>query len=95
MIVHLGLALLVVVNLAFVHVTGVVESSWVLAFAALTLLSPLLRRFTDRLVYRVCWNIGVVVLFAGLVQRTLSQGIERMLERAGAVSKGRRAHRTP
>lgn len=80
MIVHLGLALLVVVNLAFVHVTGVVDSSWVLAFAGLTLLSPLLRKLTDNLAYRVLWNLGVVVLFAGLVQRTLSQGIERMLE---------------
>ncbi|MEZ5967216.1 MAG: transglutaminaseTgpA domain-containing protein [Planctomycetota bacterium] len=80
MIVHLGLCLLVVVNLLFVHVTGVVGVAWVLAFAALALLAPLMRRFTDCVAYRVLWSTAVLALFVALVNRTLVQGVGRMLE---------------
>lgn len=80
MTVHLGLCLLVVVNLLFVHITGVVDVAWVLAFSALTLLAPLLRRFTETLPYRLAWNTAVLVLFVSLVNRTLLQGVGRMLE---------------
>lgn len=80
MTVHLGLCLLVVVNLLFVHITGVVGMTWVVAFTALTLFAPLLRRYADSLGYRVAWNAVVLVLFASLVQRTLQQGVGRMLE---------------
>lgn len=80
MIVHLGLCLLVLVNLLFVHITGVVEIAWVLAFGGLTLLAPVLQRFTTSVSYRLAWNAGVLVLFVSLVQRTLVQGVGRMLE---------------
>ncbi len=80
MSVHLGLCLLVMVNLLFVHITGVVDTAWMLAFGALTLSAPVFRRFAERLPYRIAWNGVVLLLFASLVQRTLDQGVGRMLE---------------
>jgi hypothetical protein len=80
MILHVGLCLLVLTNLAFVHITGVVGSDWVLAFCTLTLLSPLLRRLAETPLYRTAWNSGVVVLFGSLLHRTLDHGVARMLE---------------
>ena len=80
MSVHLGLCLLVMVNLLFVHITGVVDAAWMLAFGALTLSAPVLRRFAEQLPYRIAWNGVVLLLFASLVQRTLDQGVGRMLE---------------
>jgi len=74
------MCLLVVVNLLFVHVTGVVEVGWVLTFAALTLLAPLLRHCTESAAYRLAWSIAVLALFVALVHRTLVQGVGRMLE---------------
>lgn len=80
MIVDAFLCLLVLVNLLFIHVTGIVPGQWSIGFALLIIVAPFLRRIAERLAWRVLWDGVVVLLFGGLVLRTLQQGPERMLE---------------
>ena len=51
---------LVLVNLAFVHITEASRWTWLGPLLALTLLSPLLLRFTKYFVYRALWNVAVL-----------------------------------
>lgn len=80
MIADACLCLLVLVNLLFIHVTGIVPGQWSIGFAFLIVLAPFLRRVAERLAWRIVWDGVVVLLFVGLVLRTLQQGPERMLE---------------
>ena len=80
MIADAFLCLLVLINLLFIHVTGIVPGQWSLGFALLIVIAPFLRRLAERLAWRILWDGVVVLLFVGLVLRTLQQGPERMLE---------------
>jgi hypothetical protein len=72
--------LLVLLNLVFVHLTGVVDLSWLVPLYALTLASPLLCRLQHRLVYRLSWNLAVLVLSMALLRHALTTGLLHMLE---------------
>lgn len=82
-------ALLVVVNLVFVHVTGAADLAWLLPMYALAAASPWLARLHDRLLYRAVWNVAVLGIFALLVQHATS-GLHQLLEdglRLAAISQ--------
>lgn len=80
MIADAFLCLLVLINLLFIHVTGIVPGQWSIGFGLLIVIAPFLRRVAERLAWRIAWDGVVVLLFVGLVLRTLQQGPERMLE---------------
>jgi transglutaminase-like putative cysteine protease len=71
---------LVLVNLAFVHITEAARWSWLGPLVALTLASPVLVRFTRYWVYRLAWNLAVLGVFALLVQHVTSAGVAHLLE---------------
>ncbi len=71
---------LVLLNLVFVHLTGIVGAQWLLPLYALTVLSPLLQRLQHGLLYRLGWNGAVVVVSLLLVHHALTTGLLHMLE---------------
>lgn len=72
--------LLVLLNLVFVHLTGVVDATWLAPLYALTLASPLLCRLQNSLLYRLAWNLAVIVLSLALLRHALTTGLLHMLE---------------
>ncbi len=80
MIVDAFLAALVLLDLLFIHVTGIVPGAWSAGFAAVIVAAPWVRRLAERLAWRIAWDLVVIVLFASLVLRTVQHGVERMLE---------------
>jgi len=71
---------LVLLGLAFVHLTGAVSDHWMLALWIATALAPLLLRWHERLLYRGVWNTAVLASFAFLVDDALTSGLLHMLE---------------
>jgi transglutaminase-like putative cysteine protease len=72
-----GLCLL---DLGFVHATGVVDLLWLLPMWALAALAPFLRRLQRHRLHRFLWNGFVLVVFALLVQHATTSGLLHMLE---------------
>ncbi|MBL8755868.1 MAG: DUF3488 domain-containing protein [Planctomycetes bacterium] len=72
-----GLTLL---DLGFVHATGVVDALWLSPMWALALLAPILRRLQRHTLHRVGWNGCVLVVFALLVHHATTSGLLHMLE---------------
>lgn len=74
------LMLLVLLDLAFVQITGAADLLWLGPLVGFTLASPLLLPLRRFLLYRLLWNGAVLAVFAVLVQHASSAGIQFMLE---------------
>lgn len=77
---RLCLQLLVLLDLAFVQMTGAAGFEWLLPLFALTLAAPWLRRLNESLLYRTVWNAAVVGVFVLLVQNALRAELASVLE---------------
>ncbi|MGE3173886.1 MAG: transglutaminaseTgpA domain-containing protein [Planctomycetota bacterium] len=71
---------IVLVNLAFVQLTGAVSLHWMLGLWLLTAVAPAAVRWHERLWYRGVWNGAVMVSFAFLVHDAMTSGLLHMLE---------------
>lgn len=71
---------LVLLDVVFVHLTGVVGLPWLVPLYGLTLLAPSLVRCHDLLVYRLGWNGAVLALSGVLLHHALTTGLLHMLE---------------
>ncbi len=74
------LMLIVLMNIMFVHITGAVGMNWLVPMYAMTLVSPLLVRLQENLLYRIAWNVGVCAIFAVLLIDAMTTGITFLLE---------------
>ena len=77
---RLGLITLVVLNLAFVKLTGTVGTTWLACLLALTISSPWTARFRENQLWCALWNIGVLLTFAALVHDAIQSGPRQLLE---------------
>jgi hypothetical protein len=77
---HLLLLALTLTDLAFVQATDVVAGSELLPLWLLAAASPWLRRMQRFVVYRMAWNLGVLLVFALLVRHATTTGLLHMLE---------------
>ncbi|MCA3008666.1 MAG: DUF3488 domain-containing protein [Phycisphaerales bacterium] len=71
---------LTLVDLGFVHATGVVPELELAPLWALTLAAPWLRRLQRHLAYRLGWNVLVLAVFASLANHAATSGLLHMLE---------------
>ena len=71
---------LVLLNLAFVQMTGAAPFGWLALLYALTLAVPLLAPLRENLVYRAVWNIAVVGVFLVLVRHALRADLAWVLQ---------------
>lgn len=71
---------LVMLNLAFVQITGTVDSAWLTGLWLATATAPLLARWRRSLWYRITWNVAVICAFTFLLQHALTTGLLHMLE---------------
>ncbi|MEZ5990322.1 MAG: transglutaminase-like domain-containing protein [Planctomycetota bacterium] len=71
---------LVLLDLVFVQVTGQAPTRLLLPLYALTLASPFLVRFQDRLLYRAAWTLGLFLVFGTLVYDLGRQGLAPLLQ---------------
>lgn len=78
--VHICLAALVLVNLAFVGITEDASWTWLGPLVGLAVAAPWLSRFAYSWVYRLCWNLAVLGVFALLVQHVAYAGVAYLLE---------------
>ena len=78
--VRVCLAALVLVNLAFVYITEAASWTWLGPLIALTFASPWLSRLAGSWIYRLCWNLAVLGVFALLVQHVTYAGVAYLLE---------------
>lgn len=75
-----ALLALVLVDLGFVAITGAVALPWVGLLVAITLATPWLVRWRDRMAWRVAWNLSVLLLFAGLMRDVVTSSVLSLLE---------------
>lgn len=71
---------LVLLDMAFVQMTGAAGRQWLGALYLLTLASPFLTRFRDRRVYRLAWNLGLIAIFGLLVRHSVRADMANVLE---------------
>ena len=72
---------LVVLNLVFVHITQAVSLIWILALYVVASAAPLLWPLQRYLTYRMAWNLGLMVVFALLLQHIITAGgVRHLLE---------------
>ena len=71
---------IVLLDLAFVQLTGTVTSPWLWALWSCTAATPLLARFHELAWYRGLWNAAVLASFAFLVHDAVTSGLLHMLE---------------
>ena len=71
---------LVLLDMAFVQMTGAAGRHWLGALYLLTLASPFLVRFRDRRLYRLVWNLGLITIFLLLVRHSLRADMANVLE---------------
>ena len=50
---------LVMLNLAFVQITGTVDTTWLTGLWLATATAPLLARWRRRIWYRITWNVEI------------------------------------
>ncbi|MEZ6036155.1 MAG: transglutaminaseTgpA domain-containing protein [Planctomycetota bacterium] len=77
---HLMLLALTLLDLGFVHATHAVAGLALAPLWLLALASPWLRCLQRFRLYRAAWNVGVLIVFAVLVQNATSTGLLHMLE---------------
>ncbi|MCB9877816.1 MAG: transglutaminase domain-containing protein [Planctomycetes bacterium] len=77
---HLMLLALTLLDLGFVHATHAVPGLALAPLWLLALASPWMRRLQRFTLYRAAWNVGVLIVFAMLVQNATSTGLLHMLE---------------
>jgi transglutaminase-like putative cysteine protease len=78
--VRICLAALVLVNLAFVYITEAASWTWLGPLVGLAVAAPWLSRLAGFWVYRLCWNLAVLGVFALLVQHVSYAGVAYLLE---------------
>lgn len=78
--VHYVLMALVVMNLVFVQLTESASALYLAPLYALTLASPWLARFRERLAYRAGWNVLVLGFFGLLVRHALDRELASVLQ---------------
>ncbi len=71
---------IVLLDLAFVQLTGTVTSPWLWALWSCAAVTPLLARLHEHAWYRATWNAAVVASFAFLVHDAVTSGLLHMLE---------------
>ena len=71
---------IVLLDLAFVQLTGTVTSPWLWALWSCAAATPLFARFAESPVYRGIWNAAVLASFAFLVHDAVTSGLLHMLE---------------
>ena len=72
---------LVVLNLVFVHITQAVSLIWILPLYVTASAAPLLWPLQRYLTYRVAWNVGLMAVFALLLQHVITAGgVRHLLE---------------
>lgn len=71
---------LVLLNLAFVLITGAADPSWLVPLALLTVAAPILQRGAERALYKIAWNVAVLTVFGVLVHDAMTAGIRFLLE---------------
>jgi len=71
---------LVLLNLLFVQLTDSVQTTLLLPLYGLSIAAPWLVRLQRHLLYRVVWNLSVVVIFGLLLRHALTTGLLHMLE---------------
>lgn len=74
------LMVLVLLNIAFVHLTGAVAPVWLGTLYVLTLAAPLMARYQSRALYRAGWNLGILGVFGTLALHAQTRGIVHLLE---------------
>jgi transglutaminase-like putative cysteine protease len=74
------LVALVLTNLAFVYITEAARWTWFGPLIVLALASPWLSRLAGSWVYRLCWNLAVLGVFALLVRHVSYAGVAYLLE---------------
>jgi len=79
-VVRACLVALVLTNLGFVYITEAARWTWFGPLIVLTLASPWLSRLTGSWVYRLCWNLAVLGVFALLVRHVSYAGVAHLLE---------------
>lgn len=77
---HALLLLLTLLDLGFVHTTGLVTSQMMMPLWVLAVFAPLLRRLQRFRIYRISWNLGVLLLFGLLAHHAISTGLLHLLE---------------
>lgn len=70
---------LVVLNLVFVHITQAVSLVWIAPLYLAAAAAPLLWRLQFYASYQVLWNVGLLAIFALLLQHILYEGGVRYL----------------
>ncbi len=73
-------ALLVLSNLAFVHVTDAVGLHWLVPMYALTVVAPWTVRWRENVLWRGGWNVAVIAIFAILMRDFSTTGPRHLLE---------------
>ncbi|MEQ1630778.1 MAG: transglutaminaseTgpA domain-containing protein [Planctomycetota bacterium] len=71
---------IVLLDLVFVQLTSTVSVAWLAGLWLFTALTPILKRWHERLWYRGLWNGCVLASFAFLVHDALTSGLLHMLE---------------
>ncbi len=71
---------LVLLNLVLVQITGAAGFQWLAPLFVLTVISPLLARFQERLWYRGFWNLVGIGVFAKLVHNATILDLQNLLE---------------
>ncbi|MBK8978855.1 MAG: DUF3488 domain-containing protein [Planctomycetes bacterium] len=74
------LVAIVLLNVAFVQITGAVSAFWVGPLCALAAAAPWLRRLQHHRPYRLLWNAAVIVVFGILVLHARERLSQRLLE---------------
>lgn len=77
---HGSRMLLVLINLAFVGITGVANPVWLAPLFALAVASPLLLRFAEFRSYQFAWNAAVMAVFCVLLRHTILAGPRHVLQ---------------
>ncbi len=71
---------LVLADLVFVQITGQASTALLIPLFLLTIGSPLLSRFQDKLYYRILWNTSIILVFLSLLRHIQQEGTGYMLQ---------------
>ncbi|MHC4813747.1 MAG: transglutaminase family protein [Planctomycetota bacterium] len=72
---------LVILNLVFVHITQAVSLVWILPLYVAAAAAPVLWPLQKYLTYRLAWNVGLMAIFALLLQHIATAGgVRHLLE---------------
>jgi len=78
---RLCLLALVVLNLVFVHITQAVSLVWIVPLYFAAAAAPFLWRLQRYISYQIAWNLGLMAIFALLLQHIINEGgVRHLLE---------------